>query len=234
MKNNILPTVGVSVPSSFPSKHYKAIDKRVTGKKDDNLKAWNEYAGAWKALAYRYKSCEEYNKKFSDSISSAGSSPQFCERYKQERDLFNFFVTGLSVIDSLFYGLYAIASFINPEIFPISDQKDLRNIKPESTKDKYKKVFAGEKITEFIQKLISNKEYSEWKEVRNILAHRVSPPRHFYNGGDNNGKVYWLNEILIDENTTSTKYNWLTDQISKTLSIFDNFTESEFKKMAGK
>lgn len=50
-----------------------------------------------------------------------GGAPPEPERYRQERDLFGFFVSGLSAIESTNYGLFAIASMLDPNRFRIAE-----------------------------------------------------------------------------------------------------------------
>jgi hypothetical protein len=137
MKNDKLQNVGMKTPEFFPKEPYESIHERMVSKKDEEKEPWKQFAWAWNAVVYRFESCNEYNKAFTNSVKKYGNSPEQPEKYKQEKYLFNFFVTGLSIIESLLYGLYMISHFIKPNSFPVSEN-DLRGIKPEKVKDKFK------------------------------------------------------------------------------------------------
>lgn len=228
MTSIMLSTIGIEMPTCFPIKPYEVIHSRIEKNKDDFPKSWNQYAGAWNAIAYRFLSCSNYNFEFISLIKRAGNSPVPTERYKQEKCLFGFFVTGLSTIESFCYGLYAIASMINSSYFPIDKAKHLRKIKIENTSKKFKCVYPNEKISEILSKLIEDPAFQKWKEIRNILAHRLAPVRHFFTGGDQNGEALWLNGIQINENTTSYRYEWLSETLTSILNNAELFVSHIF------
>lgn len=156
MKTQKLTTIGLAMPKVFPVEPYESIHKRIVKKKDDYLKSWFQYAWAWNAVAYRFLACTEHDRAFTHSIKKFGISPRPPKRYIQEKDLFGFFVTGLSTLESLFYGLYAIASIIKPLYFPITTEKDLRSITHEKTTNKFKKHYGGQNIIGILKKLIDD------------------------------------------------------------------------------
>lgn len=210
MTDRKLTTIGLIMPKVFPVEPYESIHKRIVKKKDDYRKSWNQYAGAWSAVGYRFLSCNNHDKAFTESIKRAGNAPPPSERYIQESNLFGFFVSGLSTIESLLYGLYAIASIIKVEEFPIDTFKDLKSITPENTKEKFKAEFTNLSITDFLKILIDDKNYNykEWKDIRNILAHRTSQGRHFFVGGNHSGNALWIKEVHINDKTTSKRFKW--------------------------
>jgi len=228
MNDQKLTTIGLVMPKAFPVEPYESVHKRLVKKKDDYLKSWNQYAGAWNAVGYRFLSCTNHNRSFTESIQRAGNAPPPSERYIQERNLFGFFVSGLSTIESLLYGLYAIASIIMAEEFPIATVKDLKSINPEKTKNKFKAHFTNQSITDFLKRLIDDRNHKDWRDIRNILAHRASPGRHFSIGGNNIGKALWINGIPINEKTTSLRFKWLADAIINILNEIDIFTSNKF------
>jgi len=143
MTDRKLTTIGLIMPKVFPVEPYESIHKRIVKKKDDYRKSWNQYAGAWNAVGYRFLSCNNHDKAFTESIQRAGNAPPPSERYIQESNLFGFFVSVLSTIESLIYGLYDIASIIKVEEFPIAPDENLRLINPKNTKGKFVKEFTN-------------------------------------------------------------------------------------------
>ncbi len=217
-----LDNTGILVPKNFPANPYKKIYERMVKYKDDYKDSWHEFAGGWNAVSYRFLICFENYELFTETVKKYTNAPPQPYRYIQERELFSFFVSGLSTIESICYSLYAICSILKSSEFPINED-DLRNIKPEVVKSKLKCNFENEKITSEIENLTDDTEYFNWKKIRNVLAHRTSPRRHIYTGGEMNGKALWLG-LEINENTTSSKFDWLIDKITYLVNGVDDFT----------
>jgi hypothetical protein len=92
-----------------------------------------EYLGAWIALSYRFLAIAGYDEAFTNSVRTHGDGPPEPERYYQEWDLYGFFVSGLSVIESFCYGLFAIALLMDATKFPTATEKAKKKINPDST-----------------------------------------------------------------------------------------------------
>ena len=217
------------MPSEFPIEHYETIHKRIKKFVYKCPKSWKQYSGAWNAVAYRFKACAKHNIIFTDSVIRAGNTPKASERYIQEKELFNFFVTGLSVIESLLYGLYSIVSIVKPDCFPITKQGHLRGINPKKTSENLNCAFPEEEISKKIKMLVESKDFIEWSDIRNILAHRASPGREIHVGGELNSKAFWIQGIQINENATASKFKWLTCTILNIMEEIDDFTFKMFK-----
>jgi hypothetical protein len=141
-------TVGLEMPDDFEYDSYEAVDSVIGPLRDKYQPQWSEYVTAWCALAYRFCAFEEYDESFTRSITTpGGDAPQPSERWQQERDLFGFFVTGLSLIEHTCYGLYAIASMLDEPSFPIKTPKDKKNITPPNTAKRFRKTFPKEDIS---------------------------------------------------------------------------------------
>jgi hypothetical protein len=50
------------------------------------------------------------------------------QRFQQEEALFNFFSNGFAAFEALFYGLFAIGSFIDPGAFRLETQKEQQRV----------------------------------------------------------------------------------------------------------
>lgn len=215
------------MPKDFAVEPYCAIRSLINTKINSHPDSWTQFAGSWNAVAIRFLSCVEHDVKFTESIKKAGNSPPHPERYFQERELFGFFVTGLSTIESFCYGLYAIGSILKPLDFPFQKPKDMKNVTPEDTFERFKNKYKGEKITLALNQLIDSSEYKEWKEIRNILAHRIAPGRSFHHGGSHHGETLWIKGIQIDNNTTVSRRKWLAKTFSNILQEAKDFTDSQ-------
>jgi len=228
MPGQSVSTIGIEMPQDFSVKPYEAIKNRLIGKKDTHSDSWDEFAFAWNAVAYRFRSCTEHDEAFTESIRRHGKTLPPSERYVQERALFCFFVTGVSTIESLCYGLFAIGSMLDAQNFLFVTPDDRRNVSPEETTDKFGTVFPRENITATLKRMTKMHDYQDWKVMRNILSHRSTPGRLIFRGGDRDGDVLWGETILIDENTTISRRRWLAKMVSDLLDAADVFTAARF------
>jgi len=224
--NKTISTIGLEMPADFPSEPYEAINARLVKMKDPFPESWSQFTGGWRAVAIRFLSCIEHDKNFTLSVKKFTNAPQQPGRYIQERELFGFFVTGLSTIESLCYSLYAIASILDQNNFPITE-RELRNVYPETVCLKFYDYYNNENITNELKKLINSQNYKEWKNIKNILAHRSVPGRHFYSGGEYNGKALWIDRIEINENTTASRLQWLKNKITTLINAINVFTKKK-------
>lgn len=200
-------TTGLDMPDIFPSTVYDEIQKNFIAKKKNEEK-WKEHGIAWNAISYRYLSLKKYNDDYVASITKYGGSPLPEIRVGQEELIFNFFTTGFSLLDIIGYGIYAICSEIDTSNFPLTN--DIKpNINICMVKDKLVAYFTNEDITTSLKTLIESNEYKEWKDIRNILAHRGQPPRAHYAGGEKDGKSEWINGMVLNTETLSKKLNWI-------------------------
>lgn len=226
MKGQKLETLDINIPGNFPSNSYDAICRRMGKKRDEFPEATMQFKGGWNAVAYRFLSCSEYNENFTLSVKKVGHGPPQPDRYIQEKELFNFFVTGVSVIESFCFALFAISSIIDKEIFPIHTEGDLKYIRPERTLKRLmdSEFFKNKTITITLKGIIESQDYKVWKEARNILAHRVAPLRHYVLSSGNQKGASWIEGIQITENTTLSRFKWLTKSITNLLNDLDVLT----------
>jgi hypothetical protein len=232
MSNRRLTTIGIVMPADFAVAPYEAIHARITATLPTTHRAWSHYAGGWNALAYRFRACAEHDTAFTLSLRRAGKAPRPNERYVQERELFSFFGTGLSAIESLCYSLFAIGSMLNLKEFNLIEPGHLKAINPKKTTEQFSKVFPNEAITTNLAGMISDANYEEWCDIRNILAHRSAPGRHFTRSippQPLDEQVLWGEwAIPIDETTTRTRRAWLATTLRNLLSVTDAFTTHHF------
>jgi hypothetical protein len=130
MPTDPLSTMGLPMPDDFDISSYESIASGLAPLHSTYTVAWPDYASGWVALGYRFRACAEYDESFVESFRQHGGSLPPLERHGQERDLFGFFVCGLSVVESFCYGLFAIASMLRSDRFPIQTDDEKRRIKP--------------------------------------------------------------------------------------------------------
>ena len=241
MPSNPYAINDLQTPNDFDRDSYEDVRTRLAPLQNTHFEPWIEYTGAWIALSYRFKACAEYSESFTESFLNYGASPSDeKERYHQERDLYGFFVSGYSAIESFCYGLFFIASMLDTvkypiqTKFPVQTEEHRKDISPESTEKKFRAAFSGQDITKALDRSVNDVKYQEWKDRRNMLAHRVKPQRLMSIGSSTAGKpnatygpVRW-GEIHLDKDTTDSRRQWLAKTLRDLLSAADAFTARYF------
>lgn len=217
----VLTTIGFTLPSDFPSAEYEAVHARIKEKRDKYAIPWDQYAGGWNAVAYRFLSCAEHDEAFTASVRGYGSSPSQPHRFVQEKELFGFFVTGQAALESFCYAIHAIAAMVQPASFPMGN---LRELTPENTGARLRSAFVGEPLQTKVSQLTSDPDFKHWKDIRNILAHCTAPGRLFSVGSEDD-TTKWLG-IAIDVSTTVDRRKWLAARLRDLVIAADAFTVS--------
>ncbi|MDP1992582.1 MAG: hypothetical protein Q8K00_16360 [Syntrophales bacterium] len=212
-----LSTVGIAMPPDFPRVSYEAIHEHCKAKMTSNpplASKRKEYSAAWHAVAYRYLALSEHDKAFAEAI----ARNSHFDRYIQERELFNFFIAGLSTLETLSYGLYFLASIACANDFPVNNP---RSITLSSTTEHFLKTFPKKSITSRLDALRNDPNFREWCNVRNILAHRCAPGRIIYPfiGGPptDPDDIWQLDSIPLNEDTTRLRRKWLSQMLTQLL-----------------
>jgi hypothetical protein len=78
-----------------------------------------------------------FDQAFRDSMAKFGAAPEPPERYRQERHLFGFFVSGLSAIESFCYGLCALAWEADSRRVSLATPGQKKGVSSESTRDRF-------------------------------------------------------------------------------------------------
>jgi hypothetical protein len=114
----------IEVPDSFP---LEAWDKflnfgrqAIAGHNDPG----GDYIRAMGCVVYRFRACREAIDSMIAYWHRSGRTLSGEGYYLVERDLFNFFTCGLSVIESLFYGVYMVATQKYPSALDWSNVDD--------------------------------------------------------------------------------------------------------------
>jgi hypothetical protein len=212
--NGINERGGICMPKDFPQKLYEEIHSHCQPRmtpEPPNGERWNEYMAAWNAVAYRFRAVADHDEAFVLAL-----FPDTHEnRYKQEKELFGFFVSGLSVLESFSYGLYFLASLVASQHFPIQKRQE---ITLKVTGQCFDRAFPKKPITLCLHSLLNEVTYLEWKRIRNTLAHRCAPGRNIPFGGSSSQDDIWkLENIPLNRNITATRRRWLAVVLSNLL-----------------
>lgn len=209
------------MPPGFPCAEHSEVLKAAY-QKGQGHSSLDEFAPAWNAVMYRYRTCCDASASFTRSVTVQGVSPAHPARYEQDRDLFVFFVSGESVLESLCYALWSWGSVVKPGEFPFSSPKEKSHVKPDRVLDKMVACYSKHAITASLGISLSSSDWAKWKEVRNVLAHRCLPGRALSitlgdpSGDERRSATWQLQGIPIDVATTTSRLDWLLQQL-KTL-----------------
>jgi hypothetical protein len=226
-----LKTNGLVMPGDFPTAEYGTIFDRVSRRTNASGHVYDQFASAWNAVSYRYLAMTEDEQAFTALVTQTAPEPQI--RYEQERALFGFFSNGFSVVESTFYGLFALGAMLSPAHFPIASPKEQQRISPQSTMAAFKAAFTNDAINSLISALTASTNYIEWREIRNILTHRAAPGRTFFVGiggaGDEPLPDQWkIKGIALDKKMAVSRRSQLADLLNQLLNGSQEFVERNF------
>jgi len=222
-----LSTIGLEGPNDFPTQSYEKIHATMVLHKDAFPDKWSEFVGTWKSVGIKFIALAQNDEIFTTSIKRGrGGASSYEDRYNQEYALFNFFVAGHSLLESLFYGLYIIASIKNPIEFPLT-QKSIERVKPSIVRDKFSKNYETEQITKYITEILTSSEYKESKKIRNTLIHRTMPSRTIQLSTERAIPDLWMigENIPTDEQLTASRRYWYSQVISNIMDKTIEFTD---------
>lgn len=256
MLPQVIQTFNLKMPAQFPAALYDAIYDRVfrkyqgdraSGKVAEDF-VMQQFLRSWAAVAYRFRASFEHSNEYIKVIEPYRYTLTAIDtetQYAQERELFNFFVSSLSTIESLFYSLYFVGAFADPTIFIYNplNPKMLKDIKPVLTSRKFeayeRKVGTPEAktLSQELTVLLSASQDTEMKGIRNPLAHSIVPIRtnwvhvveSVYKGASSSSSgTKWLNDIPLDLDTIATRHSWLAQKLEAIIRATDMFTLSRF------
>ena len=196
-----LKTNGLTPSPDFPAAPYEAVHDLVVARWG-NQGLYEDFAGAWNAVSYRFEAAAKSGAEFEDSLRIAGATPTPDERFRQDSALAEFFSGGYSVFESMFYGLHAVGVWLEPSILSLATPKARQQVSPTNSTAAFKKAFPGDPFLAVLDAFAADPAYMEWKEIRNVLTHRTAPGRVMYVGigVDDAPVAEWkLNNIPIDE-----------------------------------
>lgn len=221
------------ISPDFPSKSYTDIfvivDRFIKATQPElqtvvsSINPWTEFTGGWNAVSARFEGCTDASEAYTKLVIEAGNSPAVPMRYTQDNELFIFFFAGFAVLDSLAYSLFSLGNMLASPEFPMNTEDDLKSITFAFTAKRFSTHYPREDLSAKLNALLATAKYEEWKNVRNILAHRVAPGRNFYMGGDKNGLTEWTIGVAIDDNTTQSRRIWLCRQLVELLIATQTF-----------
>lgn len=219
---------GLTVHRDFPIAPYEAVHAHVANKWSQAA-TYSHYTGAWNALAYRFHGAVDAGNRFQKSLINFGPHPAPHQRYHQEEALFNFFSNGFSAFEAMFYGLFAVGSFIDPQTFPLTTPKEQQRVSPTHTAKAFEQAFPDDLILTAFRSLFEDSSYQRWREMRNVLTHRAAPGRRVYVGigNDDSLPVEWkLNGSPLDGALVPKYQQEMANHITNVISAAEIFINS--------
>ena len=159
------------------------------------------------AVCYRYRACSEANEEYkallhggSDLWRHWGEDEE--QNYRLERCLYQFFMSGLSVFESLGFCLYFVGGAMRSTEFPDCDEPQEINLK--AAAKAFEVAFPQASITRHLSRLLEEPKFKKLRAVRNILAHRLTGRRNIREYGAGNREEVWNlpgldTELIFDE-----------------------------------
>ena len=212
-KNQLIP------PSDFDENLRLSVSTKVEKQHAKHPNAYTEFIQSWGAVQYRFYACTEHDEAFTESVQLHLDSPMQPHRYQQEKELFNFFMNGLSCIECMCYGLFSIGAMIDPTQFPFGSDKERQLVTPKKTSDCYNAAFPKEKLSVRLGEMLDSRHYKDWHNMRRFLFHRIHPGRVFKVGVS----TAWIMGKSIDQNTTAIPRKWLASTVKELLTLTDSF-----------
>jgi len=226
---------GLEMPSPFPDTLFEAVKKRIVAKMQNPSPGLDNLGGGQNGVRYRLRACADYSEEFTESVRRAGDSPPADDRYRQERQLFGFFVSGIAALDSFNFFMYFTAAHLRPADFRTQETGHIKAITRKSTEKAFAKEFPNETITIALTNLISDPKVKEWEDCRNVLAHRSAPGRVIYKSFGSSSpdpaadwKVDPTGNLKIDVNLTPPRLKWLVTSLADLVVAADHFTQQHF------
>ena len=215
----------IEIPDCFPLVPWEGLLQRgklAVSKEDESS---GEFSRAMGCVVFRYRSCLEALSRMLEDWHASKGQLSHEGQYAQQRDLFTFFSSGLSAIESNCYACYVIAAKLHPDRLHWEEQKTRRlQTEPRKLPDLLKSVYPRHQLCITLESLSKSQEWKVWNDIRNTMIHRSLQSRlvEACGGGTpslNQMVKYassWSNpELRADENEMWCKLSWLSGQIGE-------------------
>jgi hypothetical protein len=235
-----------SMPPTFPQNTFQEFVKRastffptILSDEDlsDPVQERQHFERAWLAVRYRYRACSEYNEEYKALLANASDlwrewSADEEQNYKLEKSLYQFFISGLSVFESLGFCLYFVGSTVCTKHF--SFVSNPKHITLAVTSKAFTDAFPHASITNHLAELSRDTEYRKIDAIRNILAHRLIGRRNVHVDITVHADVrkeYWRvlgsdEELIFDEGLIQRHLDGITSLLTTLISASLEFVES--------
>lgn len=178
----------------------------------------SEFRSGMNSLVYRFKSCTDSAKGFSNSLSKFGAAPAQPERYIQERNFYSFIVTGVTCYETLCFALFAWGAALYPGVFSFASEREKRRVSPGTTSHSFDQIPEGRSLAAAIRQAENSSDYERWTTLRRVMFHRGLPGRLIVVGPEDARTKYHpfadLGGIEAHPDTIDTLRQWLAKTLS--------------------
>ncbi len=235
MQQALRGPTSIRMPADFPTAVYRSVYDHVVAKAttDKYPDEWmQQFIGSALAVAYRFRACTRHDAAFARSILAAGRTPDEYDRFTQDQELFNFFVTGLASLESLYFYLHAIGAQLAPSDFPFVTDADYRKIDLLKTTDRYTRAFPGA-LSDELRHVCASQERKDWEYARNVLVHRIASGGrviHLWTQPPTEPDLIRIGsyKIPLTIHVTKSRRAWLAASLSEILTKADSFVNQRF------
>ncbi len=207
----------LDLPADFPAAAH-ARTRAIVAAAASGSDVAPQFESAWTSCAHRFLSLARNDDQFVAALRRGGRHPDERELHAQEEALFGFVSNGMAVAESVGYSLYAIASLLLPASFPLATPTDRRNATLGATMRGYSAELAQEGITRVLFWRLNSHDFGWWKDVRALLAHRLTPGRWPDESGPEGSVLHgaWmLRGEPVDQGTTGRRRAWLAQALEE-------------------
>jgi hypothetical protein len=227
-------TVGIEMPADFPLATYNDIHAHIAPLQPRFPDAYRHHAGAWNAVAIRFRSAAEADEVFQLSLNEPSSVEQ---RFRHEVALFQFFTNSVSVLDSCGYALHAIGNMIDAAAFPLTGQS-LRGADLRGVAKSFEERFPIDALTVALMSTNADALATELRDLRNVLSHRVASTRSYVmpTKPGPNPPVRWeidhlearsgIQALSIDSQLTKRYRSWAAGRLNSLFTAINGFVRS--------
>ena len=232
-RSMVANTVGIEMPADFPVAAYNDIAAHNARLQAGFPDPYRHYAGAWNAVAIRFRSAAEADDVFQLSLNEPSSVEQ---RFRQELALFQFFTNSVSVLDSCAYALHAIGNMIDAAAFQLTGQ-NLKAADIRGVAKSFKQRFPTDALAAALVSTNADALATELRDVRNFLSHRVASIRSYVMSTTGpNPPVRWevghlearsgIQALSIDTQLTRRFRSWAAGRLNSLFTAINGFVRS--------
>jgi hypothetical protein len=174
--------------------------------------ALREVLSAFHGVWHRFSACTAHEEAFRELVMDEDTAAH--TRGSQEKELYEYLVTGKSAIECASYAVYRYASCLT---LGMRFRTSVQNMHLHTCVNAFKRSFPSAVLTQVLAEVDSSREWGAWKKARSILV------RQSYAGGrSTRGPITWLRSefgVMI----TVDRHAWLTPVLQRLLEASEEF-----------
>ncbi|MEP7247144.1 MAG: hypothetical protein ABI885_26150 [Gammaproteobacteria bacterium] len=168
----------VELPDTFPYLEWQTFFNVGRPWTQPDNEAAGEFVRAMQASAYRYRTADEAVLSMITVWRDGGQVLSFEAMYRQQRDLFEFFSSTVSSIESALYACYVALTQRHPATAPWGNLNGRKGHFDQGLPRLLNTAYLGTSPLEaVVDALARSADWKEAKEYRNSMIHRALPSR---------------------------------------------------------